>query len=357
MKIFLFLRHVLICLGVFSVVLNLSCRKSDGPEEADVNQTVPEAAVQTPADGVAVTVNGTDISESKVQALLEENLEEISSKASQLPPGFLDQYRKKLRGQVLDRLVIEQLLSEKIKESNIEISDEEVIKVFTEILAAQPESLSLEEYKKKLSEYGGSFEKEKEKIRQELAYQKFLGAQLAGKINITEEDARKFYDENTQRFEASERVRVSHILIKPVFTEGGDPNEAKAEAEAKIQDLLKQIREGADFATLAISNSNCPSAPKGGDLGYFPRGATTPPFEKVAFELAIGQISDIVETEYGYHIIKATGHKDAGIIPFDEVKDNIINQLTETKQQELTSAYIDSLKAEADIVYSPGNEI
>ena len=121
--------------------------------------------------------------------------------------------------------------------------------------------------------------------------------------------------------------------------------------------MLKQIREGGDFVTLAIANSNCPSAPKGGDLGYFPRGVTTPPFEKVAFELAMGQVSDIVETEFGYHIIKATGHKDAGIMTFDEVKDNIINQLTKSKQQELTSAYIDSLKAEGDIIYPPGNKI
>lgn len=354
MKNLLFLRHVLTCLGVFSIFLNLSCRKSDSPEPADVNQTAPQVDVQAPAAGVAVTVNGIDISESMVQASMEERLEELSAKASQLPPGFLDQYKKELRGQVLDRLVVEQLLSEKIKESNIEISDEEVIKVFTELLAAQPESLSLEEYKKKLAEYDGSFEREKERLRQGLAYQKFLGAQLAGKVNITQEDAQKFYDENPKRFEAAERVRVSHILIKPIYTEGGDPNEAKAEAKAKTEKLLKQISEGADFATLAISNSNCPSAPKGGDLGYFPRGVTTPPFEKVAFELALGQISDIVETEFGYHIIKATGHKDAGIVPFDEVKDDIIKQLTDTQQQELTNAYINSLKTEANIVYPPG---
>jgi peptidyl-prolyl cis-trans isomerase C len=145
-----------------------------------------------------------------------------------------------------------------------------------------------------------------------------------------------------------EQVRVSHILIQ---SELADPNIAKAEAKAKAQDLLQRIKDGADFAELAKAHSDCLSASKGGDLGFFPRGESTPKFEKVAFELEIGKISDIVETEYGCHIIKAMDHKDASVVSYAQAKDDIIKELTEKKQLEFAEKYISSLKAQANIVF------
>jgi peptidyl-prolyl cis-trans isomerase C len=348
-------RQVLICLGVFFVIFALSCRKKTAPNQTDVNQVSSQTPAQMPANGVAATVNGVQIKETQVQALMEEGLKEMSASASQLPPAFLEQYKNQLRAQALEQLIIEQLLNEKVKQANIEVSDDEVINTITKLISAGPEPLSLDQYKKMLVQYGRNFDEEKERVRKGLAYQKILDAQLAGKINVTEEDARKFYDENPKQFETAEQVRASHILIKPVFTEGGDPNEDKAAAKKKIQDLLKQIKEGADFAQVAMSNSMCPSAPKGGDLGYFSRGDMTPEFEKAAFGLAVGQISDVVETEYGFHIIKVTGHKDAGMMSFDQAKDQIIAKLTDDQKRELTGKYIESLKAEADILYPPAN--
>jgi peptidyl-prolyl cis-trans isomerase C len=230
-----------------------------------------------------------------------------------------------------------------------------------EIAAGQREPLSLEEFKKKLAEYGQSFDNVKEDMRKGLARNQFMEAQWAGKINVTEEDAQKYYQENTKQFETPEQVRASHILIKPEFTDpnidpNADPNEAKAVARTKTEDLLKQLKDGADFAELAKTHSNCPSAPQGGDLGFFPKGQTTPAFENAAFELEIGQISEIVETEYGYHIIKVAEHKDASTISFEQAKDDIIKQLTQTKQSELAQEYIESLRAGANITYPAGKE-
>ncbi|RKY25347.1 MAG: hypothetical protein DRP62_01485 [Planctomycetota bacterium] len=120
---------------------------------------------------------------------------------------------------------------------------------------------------------------------------------------------------------------------------------------AKTRELLKQIKDGADFATLAKANSSCPSAQKGGDLGFFSRGRMVPAFEKAAFELKVGQVSDIVETQFGYHIIKLTDRKDAVVKTFEQAKDDIIKMLAQKKQGELVKEYIDSLKAKANIAY------
>jgi peptidyl-prolyl cis-trans isomerase C len=348
---------ILACFAIFLAVLGLSCKKTD-----------TEKSPMTPADtgaNIAVTINGTNIPESEIDRLIKAQLDMIAKQSSQLPPTFAEQYAKQLREQAIEQTIRRHLLDEKIKEANIVITDEEVMSTIEKIASSQREPLSLEEFKKKIAEYGQSFDNVKEEIRKGLARNRFMETQWAGKINVTEEDARKYYQENPKQFETLEQVRASHILIKPELTDpnvnpNADPNEdkakAKIKAKEKAEELLKQLKDGADFEELAKANSNCPSAPRGGDLGFFPRGETTPAFEKVAFEMEIGQISDIVETEYGYHIIKVTDHKEASITSFEQAKDDIIKQLTQKKQSELADEYIESLKAKATIVYPPGKE-
>ena len=340
----------LICLIIaFLAVLSLTCKKTDTEE--------PSATSADTGANIAVTINGTKIPESEIDRLIKSQLDMIAKQSSQLPPTFAEQYAKQLREQAIEQTIRRHLLDEKVKEANIVITDEEVMSTIEKIASSQKEPLSLEEFKKKMAEYGQSFDNVKEEIRKGLSRNRFMEAQWAGKINITEEDARKYYQENPKQFETPEQVRASHILIKPVFTDpNADPNEAKGKARAKTEDLLKQLKDGADFAELAKANSNCPSAPRGGDLGFFPRGETTPAFEKVAFEMEIGQISDIVETEYGYHIIKVTDHKEASTTSFKQAKDGIIKQLTQKKQSEFADEYIESLKADAKIVYPTGKE-
>jgi peptidyl-prolyl cis-trans isomerase C len=345
---------ILACFVIFLAVIPLSC-KPKSPKETDTNKSSTAPADSGP--DIAVNVNGVDILESEIEKLVKPQLEMIAKQSAQLPPTFAEQYAKQLREQFIEQTIRRNLLDEKVKQANIVITDEDVMSTIEKIAAAQKEPLSLEEFKKKLEEYGQSFDNVKEDLRRGLARNQFMEAQWAGKINVTEEDAKKYYQENTKQFETPEQVRASHILIKPVFTDPNtDPNEVKAKAKVKAEDLLKQLKDGADFAELAKSHSACPSAPQGGDLGLFPRGETTPAFENAAFELEIGQISDIVETEYGYHIIKVTEHKDASTTSFEQAKDDIIKQLTQTKQSELAEEYIASLRAVAKIVYPAGKE-
>lgn len=345
--------RILACLAIFFAVLSLSCR-SKSPEATDANVTEPNAPAESDADKVAVTVNGVDIIESEIEKRIRPQLDMIAKQAKQLPPTFAEQYKKQLRQQALEQaleqLIREKLLDESVKEANIVVSEGEVISALEKMVSAQ-KPLSLEDLKKQIESSGQSFDEIKQRVRKGLAYQKVFEAQCAGKINVTEDDARKYYDENPKRFETPEQIRASHILIKPRLDLNTDPNEAKAKAKAKTQDLLKQIKDGADFAELAKANSDCPSAANGGDLGFFPRGKTTAPFDKAAFELEVEQISDVVETEYGFHIIKLTDHKDAGVVSFEQAKDDIIKQIIQQKQAELVEDYIKSLKTKANIVF------
>jgi peptidyl-prolyl cis-trans isomerase C len=380
MKSLFLSQRLLICVVIFFAALGLSCRpKSNEQVDADKPQAAPaqieaEADVKVaeprpseglaepqapeePADSVAVIVNGFGVTEAELQEIIKPDLEKMAQQGKQLPPAFAQALEKRLRQQAIDKIIVGRLLDEQVKEANIVITEEELASQITKVAAAQKPPLSLDEFKTKLAEYGQDFDELKQQFRKRLAYMKVMEAQWAGKINITEEDAKKYYDENPTNFEVKEQVRASHILIKTDTTDSeADPNQVKAEAKAKIQGLLEQIKGGADFAELAKANSDCPSAARGGDLDFFPRGKMVPPFEKAAFELEVGKVSDIVETRFGYHIIKVTDHKDASTTSFEQAKNSLIIQLTQQKQAEIANKYIESLKAAANIVYPPGKE-
>jgi peptidyl-prolyl cis-trans isomerase D len=148
-------------------------------------------------------------------------------------------------------------------------------------------------------------------------------AKIAASMDMPEAELRKFYDANRDQFRTPERVKVRHILVS---TMNKSKDEA-AKAEQKANDLLKQIKSGADFAELAKKNSDDPgSAVKGGDLDWVVRGQTVKPFEDTAFSLPLKQTSNIVKTEYGYHIMQVTEKEVARLKPFEEVKDLIANE-------------------------------
>jgi peptidyl-prolyl cis-trans isomerase C len=359
---------------VFLAFSGLNCGKKSS-EPAETNQPQPAqtkieadtktdteagtASAQTPtaeepADQVAVTVNGFEITEQTLQKALQPELARMNQQNQKLPPQLQETLEKQLRQQILEQLIVVRLLEEKAKESNIEVTEEEVMNQIKQLLAAQQPPMSLDEYKKRAAQTGQSFEQIKEQIRKGLTYQKIVNSQWKGKVDVTEADAKQYFQENPQEFETEEQVQASHILIKPET--GEDPNKAQEQAGAKAEDLLKQIKEGADFAELAKEHSDCPSAAKGGDLGYFGEGRMVPAFEKAAFALEVGQVSDLVKTRFGYHIIKLTDRKEAGTTSFEQAKEDLIQKLSREKRIELANNYIESLKEAANIVYPPGKE-
>ncbi|MHC4644758.1 MAG: peptidylprolyl isomerase [Planctomycetota bacterium] len=350
----------LACLAV-PVVICICVLNADS-HAADANSAPARAKALEPnslkPDEVAVTVNSVGITEGQVNAEVAVQMK-LMKLPSQTQPQTIEKLKKQLRRRALETLIARTLLDKQLKEAEIVVTDKQVMAHVKEMVSKL--KLSLEDFEERLKTKGNdSLEDwiEQMQLRRGLAYNKLFETRFEGKINVTEDDAREFYEANRPLFQSPEKVRVSHILITPEIADANtDPNQAAEKAKARAQTLLKKIKDGADFAELAKAKSKHPSAADGGDLGFSARGGPwVAPFEKEAFALQAGQVSDVVESQFGYHIIKVTDRKEAGVIPFEETKDKIIKQLTTEKRKELIAQFIRSLKAEAAIVYPPGKD-
>ena len=158
---------------------------------------------------------------------------------------------------------------------------------------------------------------------------------------ITDDYAKTYYDEHPDEFKQPEGRFASHILIR-VPQDADDM--ARMKARNKAEEVRKALLEGADFAQLAATSSECVSRARGGDLGFIPRGREAPAFEEAVYSQPIGQIGAVVESPVGYHVIKVTGEQEERMVPFEEVRQTLINGLKRRAQQKLIAEYIAGLR-------------
>ena len=177
----------------------------------------------------------------------------------------------------------------------------------------------------------------------------YVKMEIVDKITVSEDDIRAYYDAHKDDFQTPEMIRVRHILIK---VDPGASEEDKLKAKEKTEDILKKIKSGEDFAKLASELSDdTMTKPKGGDLGFMSRGRLVKPFEDAAFALKPGEVSEIVETQFGYHIIKAEEKKDAGVEPYETVKDRIQQRLLQERIQSEVTAFLEKALKDAGVEY------
>jgi parvulin-like peptidyl-prolyl isomerase len=181
-----------------------------------------------------------------------------------------------------------------------------------------------------------------------LEIEKIIESEVNTKVTVGDADVDTFYKQNIERFKEGESVHAAHILIAVPQTADAAQ---KAAGKAKAQEILKQARaSGADFAKLAKDNSQDPgSAPNGGDLGFFPKGQMTPTFEAAAFKLKPGAISDVVETPFGYHIIKVIERRPARTVPLAEIGPRVKEFLTQNERQAKLEKFIEQAKTKTKI--------
>lgn len=284
-----------------------------------------------PGKKYIAVVNGENISRDEFEKIfsLSENYYSQMLQRSKDDPSF-QQMMAQVRKQLIESLIIQKLLLQEAKRRNIKATDEEVNahiegikKKFGEI-----------DYQNALRQQGLTEEEYKSELSKDITIEK-LKKELTKDIKTTEEEAQNYYQAHPDKFTDPESVKARHILLRTY-------EEAK-----KVQNLLKK---GEDFARLAKEFSIDPGTrDKGGDLGYFTRGKMVKEFEDEAFALKKGEISRIIKTQFGYHIIKVEDRKGAEKKSFEEVKEEIISLLTKEKENESFRKLISELRNNAKV--------
>lgn len=356
-------RFPLLCLAVLlSALLAPACRSdaSPAPGAADPGGAAPSAqAPAAPQDDTASTPNpsGTaTVDTSKLpavvakvngQAVTRDDLLQSAKGAQQrlaaagqgAPPADSDFYN-----QILDRIIGSVLLYQESQAQGTAASDDDAQK---EMAAIENRINDPNAFNQLLQKQNMTRAELQETLKEDLSIQNYVEQKIAPTIEVSDAEAKTFYDQNTDKMQRPERVQVSHILIR---VPDGATDEQKKAAKQKAEDLLQQIKNGADFAQLAQENSDDPgSKARGGALGWISRGQTVKPFEDAAFALKPQQVSDVVESPFGYHIIKQTGHQEAGTVSFDEAKDQVKNFLKQQKVDAAVQAKVEELKGKAKI--------
>lgn len=293
------------------------------------------------ATGPVAKVNGTEISAKKFN----DTVRKVAGRMRRgIPPQMVDKFKNRTIKRVIDT----HLIDKEIAEAGIEVSDEEIEKEFKKFKERFPDDKRFESFLK----FRNTSEKElKKNMRKELSLQKLLKKRKG--IEVTEEDAKKYYENNSKEFEQKEQIKASHILIK---TEKGASDKKVEKARKKAEELAKKAKKsGTDFSKLAEKHSEGPTSKKGGDLGYFTRDKMVSEFSDKAFSMKNGEISDPVKTRFGFHVIKRTGHKEAGKKTFEEAKSDILSRLEKKKISKNLKSFVKELRDKAEIEEMPDN--
>ncbi|MBN2011131.1 peptidylprolyl isomerase [candidate division KSB1 bacterium] len=323
---------ILIFVTCMLVISLHSCSK----KKSDQTDTQQNPAVSDST--IVALVNNSPIHENDVLSIARRFLQQTGMEQKLEPTD------SSFQAQALDWLITKKLLREEVQRYDIEIGAEEVDAAWG---GFQNQFKSKAEFNTFLMNSALTQEQLKRNIELDLKIQKMLDIEIAKRTSdVSRDEVRKFYLENSDQFVEREQVKARHILIK--VGENASEMEIKA-AKQKAQTLYKRIKAGEDFETLAKENSDCPSAANGGDLGYFSRGDMVEAFENEVFSLKPGQVSEPVRTEFGFHTIKLDEYIKAGKKPFESVEADVTEFLKQKNAAARFEKYIDNLKSKADI--------
>jgi peptidyl-prolyl cis-trans isomerase SurA len=340
-------------------------------------QAPPTSSGQT-VEEIITRVNNQIITRSEFERSKDQLKEEVKQQNSKDPDKDPDKLYTEREKDVLRDLVDQQLLLDKGKDLGI-TGDTDLIKQLDQ-MRKDMKLDSLETLEKEAVKQGISWEDFKQTQRNQIITRKVIGEEVSSHLAVSKEEEQKFYDEHKSEMEQPEYIRLSEILVAPKAAAAPapapaaangttDPNAAAAAppstepvvdaaalsaAEAKANDLLKQIRDGAAFEDVAKKSSDGPSAADGGNLGTFERGKLAKEIEDKTFALKSGEVTDVIRTRQGYVILKVVEHQQAGIPPLKDALPKIQDALFYQKMQPALRAYLTKLREDAYIKYADG---
>lgn len=306
------------------------------PADAAPAPTAEEALPAAEATVLVAKVNNQSITEGDIQKVLAMFMKQMGGR---IPPDQLETAIPRIRERIVEELVMRRVMLDEVAKQGISLSDSEFEEIKSELAQELPAGTTIEAY---MAETGTT----EAEMREQMAVRKMIMAKAESLSKPTDEEIQAFYDENKEGFSQGESVTASHILIK---LDPADDDAAKAAKRERLAGLRTQLLEGADFAEVAKENSDCPSASAGGDLGSFGRGQMVPEFEDAAFAQPVGSVGEIVETQFGYHLIKVAERSEAQTLEFNEVKTRISDILYSQQQQDAVRKFVDELRSGASV--------
>jgi len=324
-------------------------------EQEDIDQTSDEdtsspadpadEAEGTPigiggADDAIATVNGIAIPRDNYETAVQQTRQRFAMQGQQIPESEMESFRT----DILDQLISEELLYQEALRQDLTAGAQAVESQFQQM---RGQFETDEAWQQALSTNDTTEEELRFQIERNNLIQQLIQTAVSDTTPVTEQEIQEFYDENPQFFEQGEQVAARHILIS---TEELETDEELADARERAETVRRELLDGADFATLAQERSEGPSGPRGGDLGTFGRGQMVGPFEEAAFSLEVGEISEIVETQFGFHVLQVTERLDSSVVPLDQVSQNISQYLGQQRQADALDAYVQGLREDAEVI-------
>jgi peptidyl-prolyl cis-trans isomerase SurA len=291
-------------------------------------------------DRVAAVVNNDVITLSEVETRIGPELAHLRS---QIEPAKWGEARGELVKKAVDLLVGEKLMEGQVKELNIEVSETEMDSAIDDV--KRQNNIDSSAFEAALAQEGYTLAGYRAFLKKQLSRMKLVNLKVRSKIKVSDEDLKAEYARVAHDEQLDVEVHCRHILVQVAPTATPEQIEAARLKAVKLQE--EASKPGVDFAELARKKSEGPSAADGGDLGFFRRGVMEAKFEKAAFTLPTGGVSEPIRTKFGWHVLKVEDKRSVAPQPFDEVKDQLREKLLKGQQEKYIEQYVQELRANA----------
>ena len=291
---------------------------------------------------VKVKVNGQNITEEAVQFEMERLVRFYTENG--IPEDQIKAELPELVKRATEQAVGTRLLMDEASKRSVDISEDEIEAELNKVVEQVG---GVDAFKAALAQQKIDEASFREQLKQGRRVDKLIQEAIKSVCDPTEDEHKKHYGEHKDDFNKSERVLAQHILISPDGTE----ESSKAQAREKIVEIRERVAGGKKFSDEAAAHSMCPSGKEGGSLGWFGRGMMVPEFDNAVFSMNVGDVSDVVETQFGFHLICKTDQEEASEASYEDSRDKILEMLRHSKRGEAMTAFVDTLKAAAKIEY------